>query len=330
VTEVHAKPTASVSLDMDNLWSYLKVHGNPEWEGRPSYLPALQPRLLEVFAAHGLRATVFVVGADVVRDDGAEVVRAVAAAGHEVGNHSFEHEPWLHRYERGRLEDDLARTEDAVVVAGAPRPTGFRGPGYSLSADLVDLLADRGYAYDASVLATWIGPLARAYYLRSARLSDDEGTERDLLFGTFRDALRPVHAFRWAPQGLLEVPVTTMPLVRLPIHLSYVLFLHGCSPRLARAYFRAALALCRRRGVEPSLLLHPLDLLDGRDAPALEFFPGMHLRASVKLDVLSWALDLLCDRFDVVGVGEHARRLADAGVRRRQAVDGLAGAGRTP
>ena len=39
------RPMASVSLDVDNLWSYLKTHGNPAWEGRPGYLGALGPRL---------------------------------------------------------------------------------------------------------------------------------------------------------------------------------------------------------------------------------------------------------------------------------------------
>ena len=39
-------PNASVSLDMDNLWSYLKTHGDPTWESRPSYLEALVPRML--------------------------------------------------------------------------------------------------------------------------------------------------------------------------------------------------------------------------------------------------------------------------------------------
>ena len=35
-TERGARPTASVSLDMDNLWSYLKIHGNPAWADRPT------------------------------------------------------------------------------------------------------------------------------------------------------------------------------------------------------------------------------------------------------------------------------------------------------
>ncbi len=316
------KATASVSLDMDNLWSYQKIHGDPQWEQRSSYLPALVPRMLEVFDEHRLAATVFVVGADAVRDDGAEAVRAIHEAGHEVGNHSFEHEPWMNNHSREMIDSELARTEDAITIAGAPRPVGFRGPGYILSPVLVELLAERKYLYDGSTLPTWIGPLARWYYFRGASLSAGERAERDTLFGLASEGLRPVHAYRWLLDehhehpGPVEIPVTTVPLLRVPMHLSYVIQLHSISPRLARSYFSLALRMCQLRNVAPSILLHPLDLLDGRDAPGLRFFPGMGLTAAEKCKVVAWALGRLNAQFDVVGTGEHARQLVAAGVPR--------------
>jgi peptidoglycan/xylan/chitin deacetylase (PgdA/CDA1 family) len=315
------KATASLSLDMDNLWSYLKIHGDAEWENRPSYIDTLLPRMLELFDQHSLRATVFVVGADAARDDGAKAVGELHAAGHEVANHSFEHEPWLHTYDRDDLESELARTEEAIQAAGAPRPTGFRGPGYSLSPALVDVLERRGYTYDASTLPTWIGPLARMYYFRGAGLSASERSQRSALFGSAAEGLRPVHPYQWRlsdRRHLLELPVTTFPLLRVPMHLSYVLQLHAMSPRLAKTYVAAALRTCALRGVGPSVLLHPLDLLDGQDAPGLQFFPGMQLSATAKLSVLDEVIGRLSRSFDVVGTGEHARRLIAAGVRRER------------
>ena len=41
------KPTADLSLDLDNMWSYMKTHGNPDWQSHPSYLDHLIPRVLE-------------------------------------------------------------------------------------------------------------------------------------------------------------------------------------------------------------------------------------------------------------------------------------------
>jgi protoporphyrinogen oxidase/peptidoglycan/xylan/chitin deacetylase (PgdA/CDA1 family) len=314
------RPTASVSLDADNLWSYLKTHGNPAWEARPGYLSALGPRLIDTWGRHGITATVFVVGHDAATDDGAGFVASLAAAGHEIGNHSYEHEPWLHLYTRDRLEEELARTEDAITAAGAPRPTGFRGPGYSLSPTLLELLEQRGYGYDCSTLPTWIGPLARAYYFRSAKLSAAEREKRQALFGAASEGLRPVGPYRWRTAastavtrtsgGLVELPVTTMPGAKIPIHVSYVIHAHQVNPRLARAYVEASLRACHLAGIGPSILLHPLDLLDAADAPGLEFFPGMALPAGEKQGVLDHVLTRLTAEFDVVGTGEHARRLA--------------------
>jgi peptidoglycan/xylan/chitin deacetylase (PgdA/CDA1 family) len=319
---VSTRPLASVSVDLDNLWAYLKTHGDPDWRGYPSFLPSAVPRLLEILGEQRLTTTVFAVGADAVREDGAKAVNAIAAAGHEVANHSFGHEPWLHRYSRGRLEDELSRTELAIIAAGAPRPVGFRGPGYSLTRDLVELLAERGYAYDASTLPTWIGPLARAYHNRTVPAGAvDDG--RGDLFGGFSRVLAPVHPYRWRTvegSALVELPVTTMPLLRTPIHGSYLLQLHELSPRLARGYFRAALRLCLARGVAPSLLLHPTDVLGGAEAPGMEFFPGMAAPGSRKVAWLGWVLAALREHFDVVGTGDYVSRTE---VRRERAVTRL-------
>ncbi len=317
----NARPTASLSLDLDNLWAYLRTHGDPEWERRPSFLGTAVPRLLELLGTHGLSSTVFVVGADVEREDGAKAVAEIAAAGHEVANHSYLHQPWLHRLSGAELEDELARTEDALVAAGAPRPVGFRGPGFSLTPQLLDLLHRRGYRYDATTLPTWIGPLARAYHDRSSTAGSGgtrpEGAEQGDLFGPVSDVRAPIHPYRWRGAGdLVELPVTTMPLLRVPIHGSYLLQLHQVSPKLAKAWFGAAVRLCRLRGVQPSLLLHPTDVLDRREAPGMDFFPGMAVPGAEKAALLGWVLEELRRRFDVVGTGTHAERLRRDGLAR--------------
>ena len=100
--------------------------------------------------------------------------------------------------------------------------------------DVLLALERRGYRYDASTLPTFIGPLARAFYFRNADLTPEELAEREALFGSFRDGTRPLKPYRWAlGDGLIEVPVTTMPLLRTPIHMSYLMYLGERSPALA-------------------------------------------------------------------------------------------------
>ncbi len=300
---------ASLSLDLDNKWSYMKTHGDAGWETFPSYLDVCVPRVLDFLRERNLKITFFIVGQDAALDQNREALGQIPADGHEIGNHSFRHEPWLHLYSREELVDEFARTEDALEAATGNRPRGFRGPGYSLSPTVLKVLADRGYEYDCSTLPTYIAPLARAYYFfKSPEMSDEEREKRKKLFGKFSDGFQSLKPYRWkvGERTITEIPVTTFPVMKSPIHASYVIYLSTFSKLAARTYWRSALAACRTTGTEPSLLLHPLDFLSGDDAPELKFFPGMNLPVEKKLEFVSELLDGYTKNFDVLTMSEHA------------------------
>ncbi len=306
-------PTASLSLDLDNKWSYMKTHGDPGWKSLPSYLDFVIPRVLQFLDRYHLRVTFFIVGQDAAMPEHAAVLSSIVRHGHEVGNHSFHHEPWLHLYSPAQIEQELELTEDSIEKATGVRPRGFRGPGYSLSESVLRILARRAYWYDASTLPTFIGPLARTYYFMSAKLTKEERSERKKLFGTFREGLRPIRPYSWVLDDtrLLEIPVTTFPGLRIPIHMSYILYIALYNRAAALAYFRSALLACRLSGVQPSLLLHPLDFLGRGEAPELDFFPAMRMDIESKLSVLNDAFRSLTAGFDTVPLGEHARRVRE-------------------
>ena len=306
------KPFASLSLDLDNLWSYQKTHGEPAWESLGTYLDRVADVVLPMLAKRGWRITFFVVGQDAARPENQEALRRLVEAGHEIGNHSYHHEPWLHRYDRAALHDELARTEEVLQRAVGVTPKVFRGPGYSCSNLLLDVLAERGYTLDASTLPTWLGPVARAYYFRSAKLSAAQREERSMLFGSWRDALRPVKPYAWrlaADGALPEIPVTVLPWLRVPFHPSYVLYLATYSAWLARTYWRWSLRWCRWNRVEPSVLLHPLDFLGADDVDALRFFPAMNVDGIAKRARMETYFDDLDRRFAVGTMSDHGERL---------------------
>ena len=313
------RPLASVSLDLDNLWSYLKIHGSPDWQSRPSYLDTFVPYMLEFLERERLPITFFIVGADAEQSRNHDALRALVQAGHEVGNHSFEHEPWLPLYTRAQLEREVRDTDDAIESATGVRPNGFRGPGFSWSPMLLEVLADNGHRYDASTLPTWLGPLARTYYFWTARLSAEERERRKGLFGSFADGLRPNKPYQWEladGRRLLEMPVTTLPIARTPFHFSYLAFLARFSEALMMAYLHTALTACRVTGTSPSFLLHPLDVIGGDQAPALAFFPGMEISSERKTQLLRRVLSALRKHYDLVPMGVHADSvIADADMR---------------
>jgi len=302
-----SRAIASLSLDLDNQWSYMKTHGDPDWTTFPSYLDWSVPRILNFLKSRDLKITFFIVGQDAAMECNADAMKSIGQEGHEVGNHSFNHDPWLHLYSEDDMEKELEKAEQAIFDATGIHPRGFRGPGFSLSETTLRTLARRGYKYDATVFPNLLNPLARAYFFATSSLTPEEKEQRKELFGTWRDALRPVKPFQWVfdDQALMEIPVTTMPVFKTPIHLSYILFASRFSRHLALAYFRFALLMCRMSRVSPSLLLHPLDFIGCDDVGNLAFFPGMDMLAEEKMNIVADVIDILSKHYELVTVGEH-------------------------
>lgn len=310
-------PVASLSLDLDNKWSYMKTHGDQGWESFPTYLHIVVPRFLDFLKQRGIKITVFVVGQDAALDKNHEALAMIPADGHEIGNHSFHHEPWLHLYSYERINEELARTEEHLERVTGQRPVGFRGPGFSLSKDVLRVLQTRGYEYDCSTFPTFLGPLARLYYFMTAKLDEQQKEERKKLFGTISEGFRPLRPYVWnlgeetlaGTGSLVEIPVTTMPLFKVPIHVSYLLYLDQFSRGLALTYWHMALTMCRAAGVAPSLLLHPLDFMGCDDDSDLSFFPAMRIPSARKLDLVGQVIDSMAKHYDIVPMREHARSI---------------------
>jgi len=318
MTSETSRPAASVSLDLDNVWSYMKTHGDEGWQDYPSYIEPLLDIVLDKMKQRGLRITVFIVGQDAALDKNAAALARIASAGHDIGNHSFSHEPWFHLYSPEKVEQEIRVAEEHIERVTGHRPRAYRAPGFSLTPETVRVLAGRGYVVDCSTFPTFLGPLARAYYFfQSRNLSQTERKDRKVLFGKASEGFRPIKPYLWRPTGggptILEIPVTTMPLARVPIHMSYLLYLGMRSAALALAYLRTAVTLCKARGVQPSFLLHPLDFLGGDVEHRLSFFPAMSLPTERKLALFDRLLDELARHFDLVDVQTHAQRLLASG-----------------
>jgi peptidoglycan/xylan/chitin deacetylase (PgdA/CDA1 family) len=307
------RPVASLSLDLDNLWLYLRFRGIAGWRTRPSYYDTFVPYIIDLLAAHDLRATFFIVGADAADPRNGVALRRLVRAGHELANHSLEHEPWLHRYSRLKLEHEVRDASWAIADASGQTVDGFRGPGFSWCPALLEVLVEQGYRYDASTLPTYLGPLTRACYFRAAGLSREQREDHKEMFGQFSDGLRPAKPYRWRladGRSLIEIPVTTMPVFKTPFHFSYLAGLARFSEALMIAYLDTALGMCRLTRTAPSFLLHPLDAIGGDQVPQLACFPGMGRPSADKKRLLGRVLDRLQHHYRLVTMGEHASRIA--------------------
>jgi peptidoglycan-N-acetylglucosamine deacetylase len=308
------KMLASISLDLDDQWSYMKVHGDEGWESFPSYLDIVVPIFLDVFDKLDIKITFFVVGQDAAIEKNHKVLQSIIERGHEIGNHSFHHESWLKTYSKEKIEAEIEMAEEAIVKATGTRTNMFRGPGFSWSSDLLEVLQKRNYLFDASTLPTYISPLLRQYYFAKSKLSKEEKENRKELFGSFREGFYPLKPYIWNLKNktkLLEIPVTTMPIFKLPFHQSYLLYISGVSNFLMKAYLRFAIFMCKITKTPPSYLLHPLDLIGGDDVPQLSFFPGMNIKSEKKLEVFETAITMLKKNFELLPMSAFSKHFKD-------------------
>ncbi len=302
------KRAASISLDLDNQWSYMKIHGDEGWDKYPSYLDIFVPHILKVLDELELKITFFIVGRDADEPQNIKYLRMISDHGHEIGNHSYNHESWLQTYSKPKIEAEITKAEEVIEIATGQKPVGFRGPGFSWSNDLLEVLAEKGYKFDASTLPTFIGPIARMYYFWKSNLSKEEKKERKELFGSFHEGFRKLKPYFWKfpnNRKLLEIPVTTTPIFKIPFHLSYLLYLSGISMFLMRFYLSFALFMCRITGTKPSFLLHPLDLIGGDQIKQLAFFPGMNISSEKKVKVFKTVIKALKKRYDLMGMNKY-------------------------
>ncbi len=85
----------------------------------------LTPKLLDLLAAHHIKATFFVIGENVAEHP--EIVARAAREGHEIGNHSWSHPNFGKMPDQG-VRSQLQRTDDAIKNATGTRPTLMRPP----------------------------------------------------------------------------------------------------------------------------------------------------------------------------------------------------------
>jgi polysaccharide deacetylase family protein (PEP-CTERM system associated) len=107
--------------------------------------------LLEALAAHGARATFFVVGQVARHNPG--LVRAIHRAGHEVASHSWDHRR-LHRHTPASFREDVRQSKDVLEQVTGEAVLGYRAPTFSVvreTAWALDVLAELDLAYDSSI-----------------------------------------------------------------------------------------------------------------------------------------------------------------------------------
>lgn len=116
-----------------NLQAFVDVWTRGPREGRGVALtfddgphPTHTREVLEILRAHDAKATFFVIGKKAEANP--DVIREIAAAGHDIGVHTYSHDRLLNMRPESQIEEEIEKTTALIEMLTGRRPTLFRPP----------------------------------------------------------------------------------------------------------------------------------------------------------------------------------------------------------
>ena len=253
-----------------------------DWDRLESRVDRGVGTLLELLAAHRARATFFVLGWIAERHP--FLIKAIAAAGHEVASHGWDHRR-VTEQTRQQFRESVRRSKSVLEHIVGESVIGFRAPSFSIVPDrewALDLLVEEGYRYDSSLF-----PISRRGY-------------------GYPGGGRDPHVLRSRAGALVELPPATLRRARINLPAAGGAYFRLLPYALTRTAFRE----CARRGVPGTFYVHPWEV--DPDQPRMDVSWSARARHYGGLSRTVPRLERLLDEFrfnSVRGAGTVERLL---------------------
>ncbi len=296
---------------MDNIQDYQSLLA-PGAEASPgNFIPELVPRFLDELDRVGARATFFLIGRDAQDSANRSAVRAVAERGHEVGNHSFSHPYAFRHLDRAAKVEEIRSGEEAIADIIGERPVGFRTPSGDVDRETLEILREREYLYDSSVIPS---PLMIWTFMLYGKLFIKR---KDYNLGEFWSVLAPPGPYlpgrkkiyrdsapgKADPLPLVEIPFSVLPVLRIPFYATLMRM-------LPRRVFDAAVWLHGNNRPALHMVFHLIDLHDMAGTPlgeAMGRAPGLGVSVERRRAFVAHAFERMSREGEAVPLRDMAR-----------------------
>ena len=157
-----AQSLAAFSVDVEDYFQVESLRPfcpRERWDSFDDRTVRNTERVLELLEARGHRGTFFILGWNAERHP--ELVRRIAAGGHEVASHGYNHE-LIYRQSPEEFRDDIRRARRLLQELSGQEVIGYRAPSYTIMSRTwwaLSVLAEEGYRYDSSIF-----PIPRRRY----------------------------------------------------------------------------------------------------------------------------------------------------------------------
>lgn len=241
------RPAHMFSIDVEEYFHVVALEPyapKHRWESFESRVEASIDELLEWMSADGCRGTFFTVGWLAERHPA--MVKRIAAAGHEIASHTYDHVRITHQTPAA-FRESVRRTKHLLEEMTGTPVVGFRAPSFSITRGhewALDVLIEEGHRYDSSLF-----PVRRRGYGFAGGRRDPHWIDR--------------------PSGrIAEFPPSTLRVFGMTLPAAGGAYFRLLSPRLVHAALRSA----EQRGAPGTFYLHPWEWDPGQprlDVPPL-------------------------------------------------------------
>jgi len=246
---------ASISIDLERLKHAFLTFNCPNIPHVNVIYEKALPRILNLLESYGIRGTFFVIGEDLVEEQNAELIKEIAARGHEIANHTYYH------FWKGNINDDeyilreIVKNEELIEDITGRKVRGFRAPFWAINKKMLEILKKRNYLYDSSVFPSVLSIMG-SFMIRKMSgkrvqrlgnplqvFSPNKPYFHDLSVGGSENGL------------LVELPISQIPYARLPFY-STSLFKGNA------LFFRYGYELIKRKCNFLNFQFHGIDFID--------------------------------------------------------------------
>lgn len=144
----------AMSVDVEDYFqvqALVSAYDRAGWEGEELRVERNTERLLDLFGRYNVKATFFTLGWIAERIP--QTIRRMAAEGHELASHGYEHKR-VFEQDAATFREDVKRTKAILEDLGGVAVKGYRAATFSIREDVLwayEVLADEGYEYSSSV-----------------------------------------------------------------------------------------------------------------------------------------------------------------------------------
>lgn len=144
----------ALSVDVEDWFqvgAFENVISRSDWDKKTSRVERNTEAVLALFDEAGVKGTFFTLGW--IAERYPQLVRTIAANGHEVASHGWDHQR-VFDMTAADFAADLARARTVLEDISGQAVTGYRAPSFSIDKRTPwahDALSDAGYAYSSSV-----------------------------------------------------------------------------------------------------------------------------------------------------------------------------------